>query len=110
LPGGADTPPALSSSQDSGLDRLGLAVETVDAALKDKWRLPGGVRVTRVDPQGAAADAGVAPGDVIAQLGFEQINTFEDYTRITAKLPSDSLLPIRFFRDGRPTFRTIRLQ
>ncbi|TVZ38500.1 serine protease Do [Alteromonadaceae bacterium 2753L.S.0a.02] len=94
----------------AGLDRLGLSVETIDSGLKEKWRLTGGVLVTNIDPNGVAADAGIAPGDVIAQLGFEQIDDIDDYQRVLKGLPSDSLLPIRFFREGRPTFRTIRIE
>jgi len=108
---GADTPGSVTSIENGmGTDRLGLVVEVVDVALRDKWRISGGVLVTQVDPLGVAADAGVTPGDVIAQLGFEQIDSLDDYVRVLKGLPSDSLQPIRFFRDGRPTFRTIRLQ
>lgn len=110
LEGNETVAPLASATQEPGVDRLGLLVEDVDPALRDKWRLNGGVLVTRVDPQGAAADSGLAAGDVIAQLGFEQIDSLEDYQKVLDKLPSDSLLPIRFFRDGRPSFRTIRLK
>ncbi|WP_045860502.1 Do family serine endopeptidase [Teredinibacter purpureus] len=110
LEGGDAAATITEVSPSTAADRLGLTVETIESSLRDQWRLTGGVTVTQVDPHGAAADAGVAPGDVIAQLGFEQIETVEDYRRILANLPSDSLQPIRFFRDGRPTFRTIRLQ
>lgn len=109
---GADSTSLLTSSEkgSSSFDRLGLAVESVDPVLREKWRLSGGVLVAQVDSQGPAAESGIAQGDVIAQLGFEQIESIEDYQRVLKDLPSDSLLPIRFFREGRPTFRTIRLQ
>lgn len=109
---GAGNAGLLTSSGEgsNSFDRLGLAVESVDPALREKWHLTGGVLVSQVDSQGPAADSGIAPGDVIAQLGFEQIDSVDDYLRVLKDLPSDSLLPIRFFRGGRPTFRTIRLQ
>jgi len=109
---GKETPSVLASKdvKKGSFDVLGLRVETVDTALRDKWRLTGGVLVTDVDAQGPAADSGIAAGDVIAQLGFEQLETVDDYHRVIKDLPKDSLLPIRFFRDGRPTFRTIRVQ
>ncbi|SMF35822.1 serine protease Do [Alteromonadaceae bacterium Bs31] len=93
-----------------GTDKLGLVVENIDSALKDQWRISGGVLVAQVDPQGAAADSGIAAGDVVVQLGFEQIESVKEYQQVLKKLPKDSLVPIRFYRDGRPTFRTIRLQ
>lgn len=109
---GKETPSVLASKdpQKGNFDVLGLQVGSVDSALKDKWRLNGGVLVTQVDAQGPAADSGITEGDVIAQLGFEQLETVEDYQRVIKDLPKDSLLPIRFFRDGRPTFRTIRVR
>ncbi|WP_018277676.1 trypsin-like peptidase domain-containing protein [Teredinibacter turnerae] len=106
----SDAPAKVLADGNIATDRLGLVVEPVDATVEEKWHLAGGVLVTQVDPQGAAADAGISPGDVIAQLGFEQIVSVADYTRVMKALPADDLVPIRFFRDGSPTFRTIRIE
>jgi len=109
LSGAAGAKTLATSHPDAG-DRLGLTVEPLDSTVRERWRLSGGVLVAQVDGGGAAAEAGIRAGDVVAQLGFEQINTVDDYRRVLRNLPADSLLPIRFFRDGRPSFRTIRIQ
>ncbi len=111
LAGGESSSSSLSSSETSkGTDKLGLMVEDLEPALKEQWRIAGGVLVSQVDAQGPAAESGIAPGDVVVQLGFEQIESVREYRQVLKKLPKDSLVPIRFYRDGRPTFRTIRLQ
>ncbi len=103
-----DTPAQIQTDEKVG-GRLGIQVGELDDTLKQSWSLDGGVVVQKVDPDGPAAKAGVSPGDVIVQLGFEQIKSLEDYKRIVKDLPADSLLPIRFFTEGRPVFRTITL-
>ncbi len=90
-------------------DRLGVIVADVDANELQRLRLKGGVKVREVDPKGPAAEAGVEPGDIIAQIGYEEIRSVEDYQSVAKKLPKNTLLPIRFFKRGNPVFRTITL-
>lgn len=105
----ADADPASGDSGSSFGGRLGVVVSAVDEADLSRWRLKGGVLITEVSPKGAASEAGLRPGDVIAQVGFEEVNNVEDFVEIVKSLPTDDLLPIRFFRDGQPIFRTITL-
>lgn len=87
-------------------DRLGLLVEALDPRQQQAWRLPGGVVVVQVRPDSPAANAGIRPGDVIAQLGFNAVTDLAAYNKLQAELPADTLLPIRFFREGRPAYRS----
>ncbi|MFL0809655.1 MAG: Do family serine endopeptidase [Agarilytica sp.] len=91
-------------------DRLGLVVAPVDDDNLKLLRLKGGVRVREVDPRGPAAEAGIEPGDILAQLGFEEIKDFDDYQAVMQSLPENTLLPVRFFKRGQPLFRTIILE
>lgn len=107
---GVASGPQLADNQ--GADRggrLGALVGDIDPRMRESWRLDGGVVVEAVDPGSPAAETGLRPGDVIVQLGFEEINSLDDFRQTVEKLPADKLLPIRFFRDGMPTFRTIKL-
>lgn len=104
------TTPSQTQTDEKVGGRLGIQVGELDDTLRQSWRLSGGVLVQKVDPDGPAAKAGVSPGDVIVQLGFEQINNIADYQRVLKSLPKDSLLPIRFFTDGQPVFRTITIE
>ncbi len=87
--------------------RLGLVVDALEPELLKQWQLRGGVVVRQVLADGAGAKAGLRRGDVIVQLGFHGVDSLSDYDRVVADLPSDSLLPIRFYRSGRALFRTI---
>ncbi len=90
--------------------RLGVLVENVDDRTKSAWRLKGGVVVRNVSPDSAAAKSGIALGDVIVQIGYEDVWDEKEFYQIVDSLPADTLVPIRFFREGRPTFRTIMLK
>jgi len=106
--GGAEPGAAATPQEPAAVGgRLGLVVDDVDARLKKAWHLSGGVVVKQVRRGGPGAQAGLQPGDVIAQLGFTEIDSLETFEGVEAELPNDSLLPIRFFRRGRPAFRTI---
>jgi len=87
--------------------RLGLIVAPLDRRMKEAWRLSGGVLVKRVRPKSAAAEAGLRPGDILVQLGFEEIQNLDDYQAVEASMAANTLLPLRFFRQGRPVFRTV---
>jgi serine protease Do len=89
--------------------RLGLVVDALEPQLLKQWQLSGGVMVAQVLPEGVGAKAGLRRGDVIVQLGFEGVESLDDYRRVVEGLASDSLLPIRFYRRGRALFRTISI-
>lgn len=110
LPGEDGEEVVSTQTEENSGGRLGLVVEPLDKRLQKEWQLSGGVIVRHVLPGGAGAKAGLAPGDVIAQLGFNQIPNVKTYRKVVKALPGNSLLPIRFFRRGRPAFRTIIIE
>ncbi|MEW5248215.1 Do family serine endopeptidase [Microbulbifer sp. 2201CG32-9] len=89
--------------------RLGLVVEDIPDTLKQRWNVDGGVVVRQVVPGKPGAKAGLRSGDIVAQLGFDEVRNLKDYVKISKDLPQGELLPIRFFRGGQPTFRTIQI-
>jgi len=90
--------------------RLGLIVEPLEDRQKKAWGLDGGVIVRQVRKDGPGAEAGLRGGDVIVQLGFEEIDSMEDYEQIEESMEPNTLLPLRFFRAGRSVFRTIVIE
>ncbi|QIL88873.1 DegQ family serine endoprotease [Microbulbifer harenosus] len=111
LPGDDDGQQQASSApaaSDVG-GRLGLVVDDIPDSLKQRLGVESGVQVKQVVPSKAGANAGLRSGDIIAQLGFDQVESLDDYEKIVKKLPKGELLPIRFFRGGQPTFRTIQI-
>ncbi len=108
--GGSVDDVASTPSPSSFGGRLGVVVTTVDASELKRLRLQGGVLVKEVDANGPVHKAGVRPGDIIAQIGFEEIGDVSEFDKVVESLPAGSLLPIRYFRDGQPIFRTITLK
>ncbi|PCK08530.1 MAG: serine peptidase [Alteromonadaceae bacterium] len=90
--------------------RLGVLIEGVDSNELKKLRIKGGVRIVAIDPEGAAAQAGLRNGDIIAQLGFSEVPSVKAFKKVVAALPAERLLPIRFFSRGNPQFRTFSLE
>lgn len=88
---------------------LGLVVEELDPRMASRLRVDGGVAVRAVEPGSAGSDAGLAPGDVIVQLGFQPIGSMQDYEEVLAQTNSGERLPIRFFRNGSSVYTTIRV-
>lgn len=113
---GEREPPASVATGDhprkqeaTNADRLGLRVEALNARQRERRELDGGVLVRQVDPGSAAAKTGLRPGDVIVQLGYEEIAGLKSYRQQLKELPENKLLPIRFYRQGQPLIRTIQI-
>jgi serine protease Do len=89
---------------------LGLQLEAVDRAQAGRLHIVGGVRVKAIRQGGAAAKAGLQPGDIIVQVGFDAVDSAATFQKVVGGLPEGSIQPIRFFRDGRPIFRSIVIE
>lgn len=72
--------------------------------------LSSGVLIESVASGSPAAEAGLRAGDIIVQLGFNEVRNLEDFVQIAAKLPAGKVQPIRFYRDGDAIFRTIDIE
>ncbi len=84
--------------------RLGVQVQTLDQSLANSFRLPApnGALVDKVDPDSAAAAAGLKPGDVILKLdGTAIVDAGQLSARIGATTPG-SHAALDIWRDGRP--------
>jgi serine protease Do len=106
-----DTQEELAAETPQGrTDRLGLAVENLRDNYKQNLQLDGGVIITQVGPDSPAANANLRRGDVLVQLGFEDINNIEQYQQVVESLPTDTPVPIRIYRQGRPAYSTIKIE
>ena len=108
----ADTgSPLLGSSGGSGgtaaPSRLGLTVEALSNAELERLALSQGVRV--VQAEGAAADAGIGPGDIITRLDNKPVESIAEFTRIVDGLAGGKSVPVLIVRNGTPTFRALRV-
>ena len=63
----------------------GLALAPLDGQLRTKFKIKDGVAkglvVTEVDPNSAAAEKRIVPGDVILEVGQEEVKSVDDVTK-----------------------------
>jgi serine protease Do len=93
LPGEKQANSAVSGKEEGVLD--GVEVADLDAAARNEFEVPPrvhGAVVANVDPSSAAAEAGLAPGDVIQEINRHPIRTADDAVKLTEHAESRKTL------------------
>jgi serine protease Do len=91
--------------------RLGVEVQTLDQSLADSFKLstPSGALVAKVEPESAAAQAGVQAGDVILKLNGVPISDAGQLSaRIGEAAPGDQV-SIELWRGGKTVTVTAKV-
>jgi len=91
-------------------DILGLSVQEIDNETAQKFKIPGGVVIDKVQPGSPAQYTELQPGDVLLQLGNNQIKSVSEYKKTLDSLPSGVPVLIRFLRQGQFIYRTIEVR
>lgn len=89
----------------------GLEVRTLTADIARQLGIAPatkGVVVTGVDPNSAAAVAGVQPGDVILEINRQPVRSLEDLRRIAGKLPKQEGALLLINRRGGKLFLAVK--
>ncbi|MFQ3787011.1 DegQ family serine endoprotease [Halomonas sp. A29] len=107
-PGSEQTAQARSGGADAQA-RLGMAVAQLDETERQRLGIDNGVLVREVDASGAAANAGILPGDVIVSLDHHAVEGAEQLRELVESLPTDRAVPVRLYREGRSLFVALRL-
>jgi serine protease Do len=82
---------------------LGVVIQQITQDLKDAMGLPDtkGALISRVDPDGPAAKAGIERGDVVVRFGDEPIDEMEELPRRVAATPPGTTVPVTVLRSGK---------
>jgi serine protease Do len=97
------------SQQEAIKSRLGLQVEEIPEDVKEANNIEG-VLINNVVQDSPAAKAGLQSGDVLVQLGFDDVISVNSFREIEKLLPVNKPLPIRFVRRGSPLFRSLIIE
>jgi len=87
---------------------LGMTIEPVPQTLASDLNLDGGVLVKEVSGE-PALSAGLRPGDVITQIGGENLKSLDQLRQVVPNLPLDRPIPVLVVRGGNSTFLTLRI-
>jgi serine protease Do len=101
----ADEPPA---PKETG---FGMTVEPVTPQVARRLQLPngrGGAVVSDVDPLGAAAQGGIAPGDVILSINGRAVTSADDSIRTLEQITSGRIARLIVWRAGSEQLVTMR--
>jgi serine protease Do len=81
--------------------KLGVVIQNVDQGLADSFGLPNpeGALVSSVEKGGAAAQAGVEPGDVILKLNGQPVNQSNELPAVVAALQPGTTVKLEIWRN-----------
>lgn len=92
----------------TGRPSLGLEGEVLSSFYQHYFRMPAGLYITQVEPEGPAGTVGIIPGDVLLRLDGEPIYSQNDLnTFLYAKQVGDTVT-MEIYREGyRGTFEVV---
>lgn len=94
------------SAQQSG---IGIAVSPLNPEQLEEAGVEHGVLVQQVVPDGAAAQAGIQPGDVIIDIDRQAIDSVDKLREVIADLPRDRAVAVRIARGDAQLFTALRM-
>ena len=103
--GGDAPPPELAASTG-----FGLSLNNITPEIRRQLQLDAntqGTVVVAVEPQSAAARAGIAPGDVILEVNRQQVSSAAEASQELNTVPSGGTAFLLVLRGGQETFVTI---
>ncbi|HEY6359453.1 MAG TPA: Do family serine endopeptidase [Vicinamibacterales bacterium] len=92
--------------------RIGVSVRPIPADAVDEFGLKdrNGALVATVIPGGAAAKAGLEPGDVIVAYNGKPIRNSDDLVQAVVATRPGTTVPVRIMRDGRERTQSITVE
>jgi len=92
---------ALQAAEKSERGYLGVTVQGLDSAQREKLAISNGVEVVSVDKESAAAKAGIKEDDIIRLVNGEKVRDTGDLLAIIGELAPGAAVKIGLWRDGK---------
>jgi serine protease Do len=94
-----DQPMQLSQADEQAAQKLGIAVAELDQNMRQQMEVDHGVVISQIQPNSAAAKAGLRNGDVILSFNNEEINDAGQLAEIVKQAPTDKPSVVLVKRD-----------
>jgi serine protease Do len=105
---GPNTPPPFKRGKTENIGKLGLTLAELTADQRKELKISAGVLVEEV--KGAAARAGLQPGDVILAINNSEVKTIEQFNQTLGKLDTRKNLALLVRRGETTQYITIRTE
>ncbi len=102
----ANTPPPFKRGKTENIGKLGLTLSELTADQRKELKISAGVLVEEV--KGAAARAGLQPGDVILAINNNEVKTIEQFNQTLGKLEARKNMALLVRRGETTQYITIR--
>lgn len=89
---------------------MGIGAQTITQQDASQYNMPVGVYVAEVQPNSAADQAGIQPGDVITQIDGTKITSFESLQSILNNHKVGDVINVTLWRNGRTLTVKVKLQ
>jgi serine protease Do len=103
---------ALAADDEETGGALGLTVANVTPELAERYSLEGdkGVLITRIDPEGPAAEANLRVGDLVIEADGKEVATVKEFEELVGKMKSGKVLRLLIQRRATLLYTTVTLE
>ena len=103
---------ALAADDEETGGALGLTVANVTPELVERYSLEGdqGVLITRIDPEGPAAEANLRVGDLIVEADGKEVGSVKEFEELVGKMKSGKVLRLLIQRRATLLYTTVTLE
>ena len=88
---------------------MGIVVGEIPEEMRIELGIAKGVIVSDIDPEGAAAQAGIRKGDVIESINRKPVESVSSLAEIVKDAPVGDPIPILIRRDKSPLFLALNI-
>jgi Do/DeqQ family serine protease len=110
LPSNKEESASAANDGNEGHGKFGMSVQPLTPELAERFELTRGTKgvvITGVDPDGAAADTGLQPGDVIQKVNGQDVTSTAELRDSLAKVTDSKPALLLVSRDGQSRFVTL---
>ena len=102
----------LAADDEEGGGALGITAANVTPELVERYSLESdqGILITKIDPEGPAADANLRVGDLIIEADGKEVRSVKEFEAVVGKMKAGKVLRLLFQRRATLLYTTVTLE